>query len=130
MDAYSPNFSVSVDLDRRLLRFAASGLWGEDQIKEGSEKIGKALEPLVLARKPFSILADYSKAIVQPRSTAHSIRRSFELARKLGLERIAVVRSPPLVKMQYKRLVDLVPIEFFESDAAAIAWLRQRAAVA
>lgn len=123
MTDLKPAIVVSTDLDRRLVRFSASGLWGPEQVAEGSAKIGAAIAPFVQDRSGFSILGDYSEAIVQPRDTADSIRQSFAAAKKLGLKRIAVINAPPLVKMQYQRLSDLVEIEFFASRVDAMTWL-------
>lgn len=123
MSDMTPTFEVSADLDEGLLNFAARGLWDEQQIEAASIKIGEAAEPFIRARKPFAILADYSEAIVRPRSTTFSIRNSFEIAKKLGLQRIAVTRAPILVQMQYKRLADMIDIAFFDSKVEAKMWL-------
>ncbi|MEM9310030.1 MAG: hypothetical protein AAGA34_01175 [Pseudomonadota bacterium] len=125
MSDLAPIITVSTDLPRGLVKFAASGLWGEEQVKEGSAKIGLAAAPFVRARKPFSILADYSEAIVAPREATELIRDSFVAARKMGLQRIAVFNAPVLVQMQYKRLADVVAIAFFDSKIDALAWLRE-----
>jgi hypothetical protein len=123
MDDMTPSFEVSTDLDNKMLKFSARGLWGEQQVGEASAKIGEAAAPFIRQRKAWDILADYSEAIVQPRDTAFSIRNSFEIAKKLGLRRIAVTRAPILVQMQYKRLADMIDIAFFESKAEAMMWL-------
>lgn len=126
MNDLAPVIEASNDLDRALVKFAASGLWGEEQVRDGAAKIGRAAAPFIEAKRPFSILADYSKAIVQPQDSAGSIQESFAMAKKLGLQRIAVLNAPMLVQLQYKRLADEVEIEFFVSKVEAIGWLQDR----
>ena len=130
MQDLTPSITVSADVERRIVRFSASGLWGEAQISEGGAKIGMAAAPFIKARQSWTILADYSNAITQPRETAVEIRKSFEMAASMGLKRIAVINSPTLVMMQYKRLVDLVEIEFFANKVDALGWLSKVAPAA
>lgn len=121
---HTPRVRVSTDLKNGLVRFSASGLWGEDQIKAGSAKIGEGAAPFIMANKPWAILADYSEAIVQPREVSENIRKSMQYAVKVGLQRIAVINSPPLVRMQYQRMSDIVETKFFEDRVEALLWLR------
>lgn len=125
MSDLAPRIEASHDLERGLVKFAASGLFGEEQVAAGAAKIGAAAAPFIAAKKPFSILADYSEAIVQSQASAVSIRESFAMAKELGLQRIAVLNAPMLVRLQYKRLADMVEIEFFEAKVDAMGWLRE-----
>ncbi len=124
MDSFDPSFNVSIDRVHCVVRFAASGMWEEKQIKEASVKIGEAAAPFILAKQRFSMLGDYSEAITQSQQAAIVIRSSIETAVKLGLARIGVVGASALVKMQYKRMDDIVEIEFFDTKVEALQWLR------
>ncbi|MEM7780521.1 MAG: hypothetical protein AAF697_09045 [Pseudomonadota bacterium] len=123
MDDLAPRIDASSDLARGLVRFSAGGLFDEDELQAGAAKIGAAAAPFVSAKRPWSVLADYTDAIVQPRHLTDTISESFEMARKMGLQRVAVLNAPALVQMQYKRLVGTVEIGFFESKIDAMAWL-------
>lgn len=128
MDDLKARLNASCDHARSIVRFAASGLFDEQELKDGAAEIAAAAAPMIRAQRPWSVLADYSEAIVQPRNVAGSITDSFEAGRKLGLKRIAIVNAPALVQMQYKRLVGMIDVEYFDSKIDALAWLDEQSA--
>ncbi|MEE4540255.1 MAG: STAS/SEC14 domain-containing protein [Erythrobacter sp.] len=119
-----PSHSLHADLDRGELHFSVGGYWTLDDMRVFLTELSKAVSPLIEKRKPFAALGDLEEFVPQNRETAEAIRDSLLVAKKNGMTRFAVVSSSSLVKMQYRRLTEGLEVEFFDTKASALGWLR------
>lgn len=106
------------------LHYRCGGFWSVDSIDEMFETLNAASLPLVKARKPIYSLGDFSDALPQDRGTAEKIAAFLRNAAKFGLVRTAIYGAPPLMKLQYRRVSEGIEVEFFDTKAQALEWLR------
>ncbi len=121
----TPTHTISVDRDRGELHFAIGGYWNLEGMKRFLFDLGEAAKPIMKAGAPFCVLGDFKDFIPQDRATADAIRDSIEAGTRNGLKRFAVLSAAPLVRMQYRRIAQATEVEYFDSRAEAIAWLRR-----
>ncbi|MEO1648292.1 MAG: hypothetical protein AAFR32_05680 [Pseudomonadota bacterium] len=125
MSELKPNFTILVDEARREVHFAASGFWSPDDMARFQSTLLQKSKPLIEQKIRFRVLGDLSGLAVQDRLMAESMRFMLHESEKLGMERLTMVITAPLVKMQYARLADGSNTEIFETKGEAIAWLRR-----
>ena len=88
-------------------------------------ELNDAAAPIVAQRIPIRVLGEMEGFLPQDRQTGEAIRDHLMMSRRYGLQRVAIVSAPVLVKLQYRRLSEGIEVEFFDSKAEAMAWLRR-----
>lgn len=106
------------------IHFACAGFWEPETMRAFLDQLNAKTLPLVKAGKPIYALGDFTDALPQDRETADLVAEHLRNAANFGLKRIAVVKATPLMKMQYRRVSKGFEVEYFESKAEALAWLR------
>lgn len=124
MSELKPNFTILVDQVRREVHFAASGFWSPEDMARFQGALLQKSKPLYEKQIAFNVLGDLSGLAVQDRLMADSMRFMLHESEKLGMKRLAMVITAPLVKMQYVRLAEGSNTEIFSNKGDAIAWLR------
>jgi len=125
MSVMTPTQSISADPDRAGIHFTIGGYWDLAGMKQFLFDLGEAAKPLMKRGEPFGALGDLREFMPQDRETSNAIRDSISAGTRNGLRRFAVLSASPLVRMQYRRIAQSVDVEFFDSAAEAIAWLRR-----
>jgi hypothetical protein len=105
---------------------AIAGFWSRDAIQEYFDSVNETAIPLMKARKPIYTVVDFTGFVPQDRETSEAIRDHLVTCVKFGLQRIAIIGASPLTMMQYKRLSQGIEVNFVDSKAEAINWLRER----
>ncbi|UAB77520.1 STAS/SEC14 domain-containing protein [Erythrobacter sp. SCSIO 43205] len=106
------------------LHYSCGGLWDEKSMQEMFDSFKETVMPLLKARKEYSSIGDFTKALPQDRGTAQVMLTNLEKATKYGLKRSAIVGASSLMKMQYRRVAAGVNVEFFDNQADALRWVR------
>jgi hypothetical protein len=106
------------------VHFACGGFWDPATMRAFLDQLNAKTLPLVKAGKPIYALGDFTDALPQDRETADLVAAHLQNAANFGLRRIAVVKATPLMKMQYRRVSKGFEVEYFDSKAEALAWLR------
>jgi hypothetical protein len=125
MSAMTPTHTISADHDSGELYFAIGGYWDVEGMQRFLLELGEVAKPFLKAGVPFSVLGDFKDFVPQDRATADAIRDSISAGSRNGLKRFAVLAASPLVRMQYRRIAQSTEVEYFETKAEAIAWLRR-----
>lgn len=121
---FSPRHAVSLLEERCEVHFAIGGFWDLKTFGTFLDDVNTAAMPLMKARKPIYALGDFTGFVPQDRKTGEAIRDHLLAAQKYGLQKLAIIGGSPLVKMQYRRLSQGIDVEFFDSKAEALGWLR------
>lgn len=116
--------SIHVDEANREVYFTLGGLWELDSIKAMLAEMDAKAASMVAQGGPFYGVGTMRDLVPQTREVADYIRRHLMAAKDVGLRRVAIIEPPALVKSQYRRLSDGVDVQFFDSKADAIAWVR------
>ena len=124
MSELKPHFTILIDETRREVHFAASGFWSPENMMRFQSSLLEKSKPLYENRIRFRVLGDLSGLAVQDRLMADSMRFMLHESEKLGMERLAMVITAPLVRMQYQRLAEGSNTDIFTNKSDAIAWLR------
>ena len=123
MDNLRQDYSLELVEEHREVHFRVSGFWDVPSMKAFLEEMNRCAAPLV-GGGPFSSFGDMRDGVAQSREVAELIRKHLEASREAGLTRVAVLEPPPLWKMQYQRVSQGLEVQFFDTKAAAIDWLR------
>ena len=116
--------TAHLDDEHNELHYRCGGLWDAQSIDELFAHLNEASLPLVKARKKIYSLGDFTTAMPQDRDTAEKIGGFLRTAKQFGLDRTAIYGAPILMQMQYTRVAPDVNVEFFDTKAEAVAWLR------
>ena len=125
MVTIAPSSSVSTHETHGEVHFSVGGFWKLDEIQGFLEQLNTASMPIVQANAPIRVLGEMRDFVAQNRETADAIRDHLMMSQKYGLERVAIVAPPALVKIQYRRLSQGIDVEFFDNKTDALAWLRR-----
>ena len=125
MQSQTNSYTISADNDRRELRYAISGFWDQETMQSFLVELGRAAKPFIESGTPFAAIGDMNDFVTQNRETADAIQNSLSLAKKNGLDRLALVAASPLVKLQYRRLASELELEFFETTTEASIWAQR-----
>lgn len=125
METLAPSFSVKRNDAMREVYYTLSGLFSLQDIDALFSELLKASEPFIEDREGFRVLGDLREFTVQTREVGEKMRLSQETSAKVGVDKMAIVYSSVLLKQQFRRVSEALECEFFESNADAIAWLRQ-----
>ena len=119
-------FDVRVEPTHREVQFDIGGFWSTEEIKEVLHKLSVAAMTFISKGQTFHGLGDMEKLVPQSRETAAAIRDNLMQGKANGLRRVAIISPPVLMKMQYQRIADGMPVEFFDTALEAKAWLRKQ----
>ncbi len=125
MTVMTPTHTITADRDRAEVHFVIGGYWDLEGMKRFLFDLGEAAKPFMRSGVPFHAIGDFKDFMPQDRATADAIRDSIEAGTKNGLKRFAVVAAAPLVRMQYRRIARSSEVEYFDTMAEALAWLRR-----
>lgn len=110
--------------DKCELHYSCGGMWNKETMQGMFDSFTETVMPLLKARKEYSSIGDFTKALPQDRETADVMIANLEMAAKYGLKRSAIINASPLMKMQYRRVAQSVNVEFFDNKADALHWIR------
>ena len=126
MKSLTKNYKVTRDVERGEVYFEIGGFWKLAEMQAFLRELNEAAAPIVAQRTPIRVLGEMEGFLPQDRQTGEAIRNHLMMSRKYGLQRVAIVSAPVLVKLQYRRLSQGIEVEFFDTRNEAIAWLRRR----
>ncbi|MEM6858343.1 MAG: hypothetical protein AAF559_10770 [Pseudomonadota bacterium] len=126
MSELKPHFTILIDERRREVHFAASGFWSPDHMARFQAALLEKSKPLYSKGIAFNVLGDLSGLAVQDRMMADAMKFMLQESTKLGMRKLAMVITAPLVKMQYARLAEGANTEIFTNRGDAVAWLRSQ----
>ncbi len=121
----TPTHTITADETRAEVHFAIGGYWDLEGMKRFLFDLGEAAKPFMKAGVPFTVLGDLGEFVPQDHATSNAIRDTITTGTRNGLKRFAVLGASPLVRMQYRRIAQATEVEYFDSKAEAIAWLRR-----
>lgn len=124
MATLAPTFTVSRNDDPREVHYSLGGLIDAQTLMELQKELYRAAKPWIESGLKFRVLGDMRDFQVQQQEIADLIRKSQVDSVRLGMEKMAILYSGALMKLQFRRISEVVDIEFFESKVDAIAWLR------
>lgn len=119
-----PHFAILVDAVRREVHFNVAGFWSKEDMARFQSALFQKSQPLLEKQLPFDALGDLSGLAVQERAMTESMRTMLIESEKLGMRRLAIVITAPLVRTQYARLSEGSNAEIFASKSEAVTWLR------
>jgi hypothetical protein len=126
MKMFPPAYNVTTDIARREVHFAMSGLWEEEGTPELTNALFQASQEFITKGQKFRVLGDLSDFQVQTKEVAEAMRNSQDASAKLGVEKMAIVYSSTLVKMQFRRVTEALELGLFETKGEALKWLRSQ----
>jgi hypothetical protein len=125
MNTLTTHYKISRNVEMGEVYFEISGFWKLAEMKAYLRELNDAAAPIVAQRLPIRVLGEMEGFLPQDRQTGEAIRDHLMMSRRYGLQRVAIVSAPVLVKLQYRRLSEGIEVEFFDSKAEAMAWLRR-----
>ena len=124
---YTPRYSITTDEYRREVRFSVEGFWDDATVKSYLKELGEAVIPFQRKNQTFRAMGDLTRLMAQSRKTADALGRALATGKQVGMERIAIVTTSPIMKLQYRRVAGDVELEFFDTTAQAREWLAVKA---
>nr|WP_298928934.1 STAS/SEC14 domain-containing protein [uncultured Erythrobacter sp.] len=124
MELLAPKYSVEPHIDKREVHWRVEGLFDVAKSLELQKALFKAAQPLIEDGKGFRVMADMRDFPVQTRAIAEIIEQTQIGSAKLGVHKMVVIYSSVLVKQQWRRVSEVMDIEFFETEQDALQWLR------
>jgi len=100
-------------------------MWTKDKMKDFLVELAEKAKPLIDRPGAFGTLGDHTGYVTQDRETADTIRHTLAQAEPNGLDRLALITSSSLVRLQFKRINSGLELEFFDSKSDALSWLRR-----
>ncbi|WP_379549987.1 STAS/SEC14 domain-containing protein [Qipengyuania sp. DGS5-3] len=125
MENLDPIYKVSLLKQQCETHSMLSGFWNVETIQAYFDEVNEVSMPFVKDRSPIYALVDFTDFVAQDRDTTAAIRDHLLTAQKFGLKRVAIFGASTLVRTQYRRLSQGVNVEFFETKAEALNWLRE-----
>ena len=105
-----------------LIRVIGRGQWSSEKVQRHFVDLGQLIAERRRAEAPVLVLVDVRDSLVQQAETVERIARAMTSVYQES-DRVAVVVSSSLLKMQLKRLGNIAKVEFFVSMNAARTWL-------
>lgn len=125
MTEFAPSFEISRDIAHREIHWTSRGFWSVEEAHALTKALYKESLPFIEKRERFRVLGDLREFKVQSQDVVNVMLASQEGSAQLGVDRMAIVISSTLVKVQFRRISEALKIEFFEEHDDAIAWLRE-----
>ena len=124
MSQYEPSHSIHRNEQFREAHYTISGLYDADAARAFMAELGRAAYPFIATGKPWSALGVLTGFIPQGRETAIVIEESIKEAAENGMVRLALVKPPPIVSMQHRRVAGDANLQVFETKVEALQWMR------
>lgn len=124
MDELTPTYSVSVDAERNELHFTTSGLFDTASMDAFNQEIAKAVGPILAQKRRMRAFGDLTGYAVQTREISAKMAETLAAAEAVGIERVAIVLTTTLVRIQFQRVSEGRNVKIFENKADALEWLR------
>jgi hypothetical protein len=125
MNQFKPSYTIERDDVRCEIHWTACGLWSAGEAEALTKALFKKSLPFIEAKKSFRVLGDVREFHVQSKEVVEIMEGSQRSSAELGVDRMAIVYSSTLVKMQFRRISEMLEAQFFEDREAALEWLRQ-----
>ena len=109
----------------REIHYSIGGLITEEDLRALQADLYKAALPFIEAKQPFRVLGDMREFLPQKQEIVELLRDSQQQSAKLGMEKMAILFEQTLTKVQFRRISDMVEIEFFTDRGEALDWLRK-----
>lgn len=125
-DAQS-GFWLRTDPQRRLVRARVWGLWDLSRATQCRDALLASFTEMGTA-PPWHVLSDNTRFPPQRAEVQRLISEVMKKGPKLGLARTAFLIDSAVLRMQMRRLADetqMDGVDFFTSEAEAMAWLLQ-----
>ncbi len=126
MNELAPQFSVKRLEECREVHYALSGLFTEELIPQIFKSLYETSLPFIEDRGGFRVLGDLRDFVVQPQEISPYMQRSQDDSAKVGVDRMAIVYSSALVKLQFTRVSAALDLGTFTEPDEALAWLRSK----
>lgn len=117
------SYTIEVQTDPPLLRVAMRGFWTMDTFNAYMRDCGAAMQQLVTRHGRFDTLGDCNDFPIQGPDVSAAFEHLKEMSAKTPQNRIAIVTSSALSRLQAERLVGNAHSRIFGSQAAALEWL-------
>ena len=116
-------YTIDVLNERPLLRITMRGFWTMETFNAYVRDCGAAIQKLVAGHGRFDMLSDCNGFPVQGPDVSAGFERLKEMGSPAPQNRIAIVSSSALSRMQAERLMGGPHSRIFASEIAALEWL-------
>jgi hypothetical protein len=116
------DYSIDVDLDRRLMRVVISGFWNADIIPDFLKEIEQKEGQLAVSGRPYFVLTDLVDFPVQARETVDEFQKHLAAWSNTG-SISAIIVPGALKQLQLKRIAEGGQRQTFNSNREAMQWL-------
>lgn len=127
MEGLAPQFWVKRLDEHREVHYALSGLFTEDVLPRLFKSLYEASAPFIEDKGGFRVLGDLREFAVQPKEISPYMQRSQDDSAKAGVDRMAILYTSTLVKLQFTRISSALELGTFTDKPEAIVWLRSGA---
>jgi hypothetical protein len=124
MNEFAPLFEVTRDDIHSEVHWVSSGTWTTEQAKDLLRELRVTSLPFIESNQKFRVLGDLREFQVQSQEVADIMVQSQQGALSVGVDKMAIVHSSTLVKIQFRRISEGRSVEFFEDKQSALDWLR------
>lgn len=125
-------FRISFDRSQQVLKLHLWGFWAIETSQEFLREFIKIVQTERLSEKEWSILADVTRFLPQRKEILPLLSQVMRLAKQHGVKKAARLVDNTITQMQIGRLSwesHFPENAFFQSEDAAIRWLREGANV-
>lgn len=117
------HYTVKVQNDPPLIRVVMRGFWTMETFEAYMRDCGAAMQKLVARHGRFDTLGDCNDFPIQGPEVSAAFEHLKAMSDKTPQNRIAIVTSRALGRMQAERLVGNAHSRIFATEAAALEWL-------
>jgi len=117
------SYTIDVQNDPPLLRVAMRGFWTMDTFNAYVRDCGAAMHKLIARHGRFDMLSECNDYPIQGPDVSAAFERLKDMGDQTAQNRIAVVTSSALGRLQAERLIGNQHSRVFGSEAAALEWL-------
>jgi len=121
--ASSPQFRITTDRARRLIRYKLTGLWDIETFARYERAMDAEIRSLQAMGLSFDMIGDLTNFPTQPQFLNELRQEMIRKAKAKGLRKCAIIATSSLVKLQVGRLSD-ASYAFFSSENEAENWLK------
>lgn len=125
-------FSISFDRSQQVLKLQLWGFWDVETSEAFLREFVNAIRTERLSEKEWYILADVTRFLPQRKEILPLLSQVMRLAKQHGVKKAARLVDNTITQMQCSRLSQeshFPENAFFQSEDAAIQWLREGANV-
>lgn len=117
-------FDVQIAQADELIVFRVAGFWEVPTLEGFRNRMGSAAVMFQKDGRPFDVLADMRDSPPQSQTVANGLQESMARGVKFGMRRTACLATRQLTKFQFSRIAAYRNFAFFDSEQAALDWLR------